>query len=142
MGRYPLAFKKQAVERLKSGDNVLALSEELGVHRRMLYRWRDQLVAIDDGDTPPENVKERDLRIQLAWRWSLSRVPCKKSRLDARAVRGLARRHLRPNPGVDDRARQVEYRANVPVGMRKAVRASTDRCKSGSRWKRTWKCGR
>ena len=32
----------------------------------MLYRWRDQLVAIDDGDTPPENVKERDLRIQLA----------------------------------------------------------------------------
>lgn len=66
VGRYPLAFKKQAVERLKSCDNVLALSKELGVHRRMLYRWRDQLVAIDDGETPPENVKERDLRIQLA----------------------------------------------------------------------------
>ena len=55
-----------AVERLKSCDNVVALAEELGVHRRMLYRWRDQLELIDRGDAPPENIKERDLRIQLA----------------------------------------------------------------------------
>jgi transposase-like protein len=55
-----------AVERLKSCDNVVALAEELGVHRRMLYRWRDQLELIDHGDAPPENIKERDLRIQLA----------------------------------------------------------------------------
>jgi transposase-like protein len=55
-----------AVERLKSCDNVVALAEELGVHRRMLYRWRDQLEPMDNGDAPPENVKERDLRIQLA----------------------------------------------------------------------------
>ena len=32
----------------------------------MLYRWRDQLELIDDSDAPPENIKERDLRIQLA----------------------------------------------------------------------------
>jgi MOSC domain-containing protein YiiM len=31
-----------AVERLKSCDNVLALAEELGVHRRLLYHWRDR----------------------------------------------------------------------------------------------------
>lgn len=55
-----------AVERLKNCDNVVALAEELGVHRRMLYRWRDQLEPIDDGKSPPENIKERDLRIQLA----------------------------------------------------------------------------
>lgn len=54
-----------AVERLKSCDNVVALAEELGVHRRMLYRWRDQLALIDHGDAAPENIKERDLRIQL-----------------------------------------------------------------------------
>jgi transposase-like protein len=64
--RRPLEFKKMAVERLKSCDNVVALAEELGVHRRMLYRWRDQLEPMDNGDAPPENVKERDLRIQLA----------------------------------------------------------------------------
>ena len=66
VGRHPLEFKKMAMERLKSCDNVVALAEELGVHRRMLYRWRDQLEPIDNGDAPPENIKERDLRIQLA----------------------------------------------------------------------------
>lgn len=66
VGRHPLEFKKMAVERLKSSDNVVALAEELGVHRRMLYRWRDQLEARDDGDAPRENVKERNLRVQLA----------------------------------------------------------------------------
>jgi transposase-like protein len=44
-----------AVERLKSCDNIVALSEELGVHRRLLYKWRDQLELIDDGEAPPEN---------------------------------------------------------------------------------------
>jgi hypothetical protein len=29
-----------AVERLQSCDNTVALSEELGVHRRLLYKWR------------------------------------------------------------------------------------------------------
>lgn len=66
MGRYPKAFRKLAVERLKGCDNIVALSEELGVHRRLLYKWRDQLEPVDDGETPPENIKERDLRIQLA----------------------------------------------------------------------------
>lgn len=66
VGRYPKAFRKLAVERLKGCDNIVALSEELGVHRRLLYKWRDQLEPVDDGETPPENIKERDLRIQLA----------------------------------------------------------------------------
>jgi transposase-like protein len=37
-----------AVERLKSCENIVALSEELGVHRRLLYKWRDQLEPIAD----------------------------------------------------------------------------------------------
>ena len=66
IGRYPKAFRKMAVERLKSCDNIVALSEELGVHRRLLYKWRDQLEPIDDGEAPPENSKERELRLQVA----------------------------------------------------------------------------
>jgi transposase-like protein len=31
------------VERLKQSDNIVELAKELGIHRRMLYRWRDQL---------------------------------------------------------------------------------------------------
>ena len=66
VGKYPKAFRKMAVERLKGCENVGALAEELGVHRRVLYKWRDQLEAIDDGARPPENGKERELRLQVA----------------------------------------------------------------------------
>ena len=54
------------VERLKSCDNIVALAQELGLHRRLLYKWRDQLEPIDDGQGPPENTKERELRLQVA----------------------------------------------------------------------------
>lgn len=63
---YPLEFKKMAVERLKSCDNVVALAQELGVHRRMLYRWSDERKPIYNGDAAPENKRERDLRLQVA----------------------------------------------------------------------------
>jgi hypothetical protein len=33
IGRYPKAFRKMAVERLKRCENIVALSEELGVLR-------------------------------------------------------------------------------------------------------------
>lgn len=66
VGRYPNAFRKMAVERLKSCDNIVALSEELGVHRRLLYKWRDQLEPIEDGKGPPANSRERELREQVS----------------------------------------------------------------------------
>src|SRR5689334_10925978 len=42
------------VERLKQSDNIVELAKELGIHRRMLYRWRDQLepVANKEGSSP------------------------------------------------------------------------------------------
>jgi transposase-like protein len=39
-------FRKKAVERMKSGENARALGKELGVHRSLLYRWRDRFAAI------------------------------------------------------------------------------------------------
>lgn len=66
VGRYPNSFRKMAVERLKSCDNIVALSEELGVHRRLLYKWRDQLEPIEDGEGPPANSRERELRQQVS----------------------------------------------------------------------------
>lgn len=66
VGRYPKSFRKMAVERLKSCDNIVALSEELGVHRRLLYKWRDQLEPIEDGEGPPANSRERELRQQVS----------------------------------------------------------------------------
>ena len=54
------------VERLKGSDNIVALAKELGVHRRLLYKWRDQIEPIDDGESPPENGQERELRLKVA----------------------------------------------------------------------------
>ena len=65
IGRYPLAFRKMAVERLKGCDNIVGRSQELGVHRRLLYKWRDQLEPIADGEGPPANLRERELRQQV-----------------------------------------------------------------------------
>ena len=39
------AFRRKAVERLKTCEEVGALARELGVHRRSLYYWRDELLT-------------------------------------------------------------------------------------------------
>jgi transposase-like protein len=41
--RYSDHFRQVAVERLRGCENIVALAEELGVSRRQLYRWRDEL---------------------------------------------------------------------------------------------------
>jgi transposase-like protein len=55
-----------AVERLKSCDNIVELSQELGVHRRLLYKWRDQFDPSAPGEkSPPENSRESTLRKEI-----------------------------------------------------------------------------
>ena len=53
--RYSDEFRQMCVERLKQSENIVELAKELGIHRRMLYRWRDQLesVAKKEGSAPP-----------------------------------------------------------------------------------------
>jgi transposase-like protein len=50
VGRYPKEFRRMAVERLKGCDNIVALAQELGVHRRLLYKWRDQLEPMEESE--------------------------------------------------------------------------------------------
>lgn len=62
-GRHPLAFRQMAVERMKRCDNITALSEELGVARRQLYLWREQLSPVEGrSESPPESPREATLR--------------------------------------------------------------------------------
>jgi transposase-like protein len=86
-----LEFRQMAVERMKRCENMVALSEELGVSRRLLYRWRDQLDPIEGRqESPPESPRESTLRMENLQRKRLlaektlevdfSRVPCKQSR--------------------------------------------------------------
>ena len=41
--RYSAEFKKAAVDRMATHGNVQALADELGIRRKFLYHWRDQL---------------------------------------------------------------------------------------------------
>ncbi len=64
--RHSKAFRQMAVERMKRCDNIVELSEELGVHRRLLYTWRDNLepVGSEEGP-PPESSREHTLRKEV-----------------------------------------------------------------------------
>ncbi len=52
VNKYAKAFRQMALERLKSCDNVSALAGELGVHRTVLYHWRNQMEPGEDGAGP------------------------------------------------------------------------------------------
>ena len=55
-----------AVERMKRCDNIVELSEELGVHRRLLYTWRDKLDPVDCEEYPPPvSTRETTLRKEV-----------------------------------------------------------------------------
>jgi len=65
VNKYPTAFRKMALERLKTCRNASELAAELGIHRTQLYKWRDQMEPIEDGQGPPANSRERELRKEI-----------------------------------------------------------------------------
>ena len=104
-GRYPQAFRKMAVERRKGCDNIVALSAELGVHRRLLYKWRDQLEPIDDGQAPPEigGVDVNKPRMQAVLSAALA-LACSPKGFTARQFSAAVRSILGPGqPNYDPR---------------------------------------
>jgi len=67
VGKFPKAFWQMAVERLKQCDNITELSKELGIHRRLLYTWRDKLEPAESQDGPPPvNSREFTLRKEVS----------------------------------------------------------------------------
>jgi transposase-like protein len=57
-----------AVERMKSCANILELSQQLGVHRTVLYLWRKQLAEPDGGPARAEEtpVEQQNGQLQRA----------------------------------------------------------------------------
>lgn len=66
VGRYPKVFKQMAVERLNQCENIVALSQELGVSRRLLYTWREKLAPVESGEGPPATSRESTLRHEVS----------------------------------------------------------------------------
>ena len=42
---YSVDFKQEAVRRMAQATTIIGLAKELGVRRKLLYQWRDQLRA-------------------------------------------------------------------------------------------------
>jgi len=96
---YTEAFRRAAVERMKDCDNIGGLADELGVHRRLLYNWRDQWLADAEPSAGPTS-SERQLRSQNA---QLKRLLAEKT-LEADFFKGAlhtveARRQRSSAPG-------------------------------------------
>ena len=99
--RYSRKFQRMAVERMKTSEDVGELAQELGVTRRCLYKWRRKLETVEPGEEASrpsthassyrkEIQQLKRLLAEKPWRWIFSKVPCKKSRLDARRKTELA----------------------------------------------------
>jgi transposase-like protein len=43
--KYSVDFKQEAVRRMAQATTIVGLANELGVRRKLLYQWRDQLQA-------------------------------------------------------------------------------------------------
>ena len=77
VGRYSNEFRRMCVERMKQCDDIVALSKELNIHRRLLYRWRDQLDPVEKSEwPPPQNSRESTLRKEVS---QLKRVLAEKT---------------------------------------------------------------
>ncbi len=65
--RYSDHFRQVAVERMKGCENIVALTKELGVSRRQLYRWRDELEpeAPEPGKPPGQKSRVSTLRKEV-----------------------------------------------------------------------------
>ncbi len=67
VGKYANEFRRMCVEWMKQCDDIVALSKGLDIHRRLLYRWRDQMDPVEKGEwPPPQNSRESTLRKEVS----------------------------------------------------------------------------
>lgn len=62
--RWPAEFRKRALERMKTCQNVKVLAKELGVARQQLYMWRQQAEGRKKAGDPGGTEDPRDRRIR------------------------------------------------------------------------------
>lgn len=69
--RHKREFKRQAVERMKTCDNIHGLARELDIERKLLYTWKYQFEGRPEPRhsnymETPEETAERRLRQEIA----------------------------------------------------------------------------
>jgi transposase-like protein len=69
MRRYPMGVKQRAVERMRLGENVSELAQELKVDRTTLYQWKWKLEAARGESEAGEDLRDyriRELEAKIA----------------------------------------------------------------------------
>ena len=68
VGKFPKAFRQMAVDRLNQCENIVALAKDLGISRRLLYTWREQLEPVEtlEGPRVPVTSRESTLRKEVS----------------------------------------------------------------------------
>jgi transposase InsO family protein/transposase-like protein len=88
VGKFPKVFRQMAVDRLAQCDNIVALAKALGISRRLLYTWREQLEPAESRTGSSVTSRESTLRHEVS---RLKRVLAEKV-LEVDFSRGLAHR--------------------------------------------------
>jgi transposase len=63
--RYRKEFKQMVVERMEQSENIHTLAAEMGVERRLMYKWRERLDEVEKGEQPALNSRESALRKEV-----------------------------------------------------------------------------
>ncbi len=66
--RYSQKFRCRAIERMNACENIVRLSREQDVHRRLPYKWRDDQGLFDaqsEDDAVLQNSREFRLRREI-----------------------------------------------------------------------------
>jgi transposase-like protein len=61
-----MKFRRMVVERMKRCNNITALAEELGLERKLMYTWRDQLEPEHRGAESPVETREAKLEREVS----------------------------------------------------------------------------
>jgi transposase-like protein len=65
VGRHPMKFRRMVVRRMKECNNITALAEELGLERKLMYTWRDQLDPDGRAERPAVETREEKLEREV-----------------------------------------------------------------------------
>ena len=57
--KYDEEFRRAALERMKSGQDVGALARELGINRSQLYRWQNEALGRKPAPRPESWLQEK-----------------------------------------------------------------------------------
>jgi transposase len=60
-----MEFRRMVVERMKRCNHITALAEELGIERRLMYTWRDQLEPVNRVGPAAESSRESKLEKEV-----------------------------------------------------------------------------